>query len=187
MSRAALYFLKKSRVFAFILPLLLLPVLTWSLWPKESGNSLVHVRISWNYVELDTKMKIYEPAGQTPLELWQTASVPSIKEAPVSVEIDESKLVLKPGEKKRFVLAMENPGKEPVYFFAAPHIVQPDYLAFGFKFKCLCVNHAFEIPPGGVWYRVVELRLSEDFIGDQIEITHSLVSLTEERVRSMQQ
>lgn len=150
-----------------------------------AGGDLVKIKISWRYVDLDAEMKIYEPASQRPIEMWQTESVASLDLAPVSKEIQDSTLVMKAGETKKFVLVLENNSKKPIYFFAAPHVVEPDYFSFGFKFKCLCINHAFMVDAGEVWYRIVEMRLSDDFVGDKIEISHSLVALTEERAKSI--
>ncbi len=51
----------------------------------------------------------------------------------------------------------------------------------GFKFKCLCINHAYEIGPGEVWYRVVLLKVSPNFEGDSLILTHHLVGLDPKR------
>jgi hypothetical protein len=56
----------------------------------------------------------------------------------------------------------------------------------GFKFKCLCVNHAFTVPKGEVWYRVVEIRLAPDFLGDSLSLTHNLIGITKDRVSEFQ-
>lgn len=127
-------------------------------------------------------MEIREPSGAQSLTLWTTGSIPEGKRTPFGELIPDSQIVLKPGSKKQFVLVMKNPTNDPVYFFAAPHSALPVEHSFGFKFKCLCVNHAFSVPPKETWYRVVEIRLSSDYLGDHLNLTHNLIGITKERM-----
>jgi hypothetical protein len=153
---------------------------------KEVGKPVkadfVKVNITWDNKGLSPTMKLYEPPAQRPFELWQTGNAKTLSEMPISTEIEGAVLYLKPNSKKLFVLVMRNDSAEPVYFFAAPHQVSPAEYSLGFKFKCLCINHAFQIPPGEYWYRVVELRMGENFVGDSIDIKHALVGITKDRM-----
>ncbi len=156
-------------------------------YPKEAlvnptKADKVSIQINWEYSQIPLKMEIREPSGSQSLALWTTGSVASGKTAPFGKEIPESMLVLKPGSKKQFLLVMKNETDSPVYFFAAPHQAQPVEHSFGFKFKCLCVNHAFTVPPKETWYRVVELRLAPDYLGDQLKITHNIIGITKQRM-----
>lgn len=58
--------------------------------------------------------------------------------------------------------------------------------SLGFKFKCLCVNHAFYIPSNEIWYRVVELRTGTEVLGKELKISHTLVGMDEDRIRLYQ-
>ncbi|EMN38183.1 hypothetical protein LEP1GSC085_2337 [Leptospira interrogans str. L0996] len=58
-------------------------------------------------------------------------------------------------------LIVRNTTKED-FIFWAPHSMLPAEGSLGFKFKCLCVNHAFYIPSNEIWYRVIELRIGTD-------------------------
>lgn len=152
--------------------------------PEEVGRSgSVRVDIHWKKRGMPLSMEIYEPAVQRPVDLWDTRVVGSLAEAPVSQPISGSSFELAPGSRKMFVLVMKNDTDHPVYFFAAPHHAMPEEYTLGFKFKCLCINHAWEIPPGKTWYRVVELRLASEFRGDTLSITHTLIGITKERMR----
>ncbi|MCX7999167.1 MAG: hypothetical protein N3A69_09500, partial [Leptospiraceae bacterium] len=133
------------------------------------------VHISWNYRDFPLKMEIYEPVPQRQLELWDTGSKPSLEKLPISNIIEDSQFNIIPGSKKVFVLVTHNPTPETIYFFAAPHVVTPPEFSLGFKFKCLCVNHAFTVPSKEYWYRVVELRMSKNFRGNEINILHDLI------------
>ncbi|TGN10434.1 LIC11469 family lipoprotein adhesin Lsa20 [Leptospira ilyithenensis] len=148
--------------------------------PTKSNS--VEIEIGWQYTQIPLKMEIREPSGSQSLALWTTGSVAFGKNAPFSTPIPDSKILLKPGAKKQFLLVMKNETKEPVYFFAAPHQAHPVEHSFGFKFKCLCVNHAFTVPPGEFWYRVVEIRLSPEFLGDKLTLTHNVIGITKERM-----
>ncbi len=148
--------------------------------PKKADK--VVIEIKWEYSQLPLKMEIREPAGSQILALWTTGSVPAGKNAPFGKEIPDSTLILKPGSKKQFLLVMKNDSDVPVYFFAAPHQALPVEHSFGFKFKCLCVNHAFTVPPKETWYRVVEIRLAPEFLGDRLILTHNLLGMSKERM-----
>lgn len=142
----------------------------------------VKVKISWNYRDFPLKMQIYEPAVRQ-LNLWEKGSKPNLEKLPVSSLIESSSFNMFPGSKKVFVLVAHNPTQETFYFFAAPHSVNPPEFSLGFKFKCLYVNHAFTVPAGEYWYRVVELRMSKNFRGNEIDISHDLIGLTYERMK----
>ncbi|TGM78149.1 hypothetical protein EHR01_06690 [Leptospira mtsangambouensis] len=148
--------------------------------PKKSSK--VSIQIQWENTTLPLQMEIREPSGAQTLALWTTGTVKEGKQTPFGDMIPESTIVLKPGSKKQFLLVMKNPTDSPVYFFAAPHSALPVEHSFGFKFKCLCVNHAFMVPPKETWFRVVEIRLAPDYLGDQLALKHNLIGISRERM-----
>lgn len=153
----------------------------------DSKSSKVKITISWEYKNFPkrfSQMKIYEPVSGKPLGLWLTASEKDLSQVPISREIKNSLLNMKRGSSKRFVLVLKNETNKPLFFFAAPHQVQPAEYSLGFKFRCLCINHAFKVGPKETWYRVVQLRVSPHFVGNSLNIKHSLVSITEKRMKS---
>lgn len=155
--------------------------------PLESKKSeLIKVKIDWNYIDLKSEMKIYEIQSQRAYELWETRSVKSKESSPVSNEISESTIVVQPGRYKEFILGMQNNSDQPIFFFASPHSVQPPQYSLGFKFKCLCINHAFTVNPGEFWYRVVRLNIDKDFRGDEFSIKHDLIGISEERMKEFE-
>lgn len=149
---------------------------------EPSKAKQVHIQISWEYSQIPLKMQIYEPSVGQALDLWTTGSVTDAKPKPFSIPIEDSSFWMSPGSKKQFVLVMKNESDKEIYFFAAPHQALPVEHSFGFKFKCLCVNHAFIVPPKETWYRVVELRLSPEFVGDRLSITHHIIGMSKERM-----
>lgn len=145
----------------------------------------VKVSIGWEYKDVAAKVELYEPKNF--VRLWETRSVKSAGELPIAGKIEGSTFRLAPGERKRFVLVMRNDTDKPLYFFAAPHQVLPVEHSLGFKFKCLCVNHAFIVGPKETWYRVVELQMSDGFVGNELAITHALIGIDEKRAKEFSQ
>lgn len=139
----------------------------------------VKVSVSWEYLGFGAAVEIFEVRGRP--RLWETRSVKAIEDAPVAGGIEAAAITLAPGGKKRFALVVRNDSAEPLYFFAAPHAVDPVEHSLGFKFKCLCINHAFSVGAGEIWYRVVELRLSKDFVGNELTVTLSIIGIDRAR------
>ncbi|EMJ96153.1 LIC11469 family lipoprotein adhesin Lsa20 [Leptospira alstonii] len=153
---------------------------------SSDPNRQVRVQVLWEKKNFPLEIELYEGASQRPVDLWATGTVKDMSEAPVSVKMEGNDLYLKPGSKKRFVLVVKNTNDRDFYFFAAPHSMEPAEGSLGFKFKCLCINHAFYIPPGETWYRVVELRTGGEVMGKELKITHTLVGMDEERIQLYQ-
>lgn len=160
--------------------------ITNSVTIDEKKSEFIKVKINWNYIDMNSEMKIYEIKSQMAYELWDTRSVKSIESSPVSIEIPESSFVVQSGRYKEFILGMQNNTDKPIYFFASPHSVDPPQYSLGFKFKCLCINHAFTIKPGEFWYRVVRLNIDKDFRGSAFAIKHDLIGITEDRMKEFE-
>lgn len=155
--------------------------------PQEDKKSeIIKAKIDWSYIDLPLEMKIYEIKSQQSYELWETHSVASKDSSPASTEIPDSTVVIQSGRYKEFILGMQNNTDKPLYFFAAPHSVQPPQYSLGFKFKCLCINHAFTIQPKQFWYRVVRLNIDKDFRGDSFTIKHDLIGISEQRMKEFE-
>lgn len=147
-------------------------------------TNLTSAKISWLYQNVPAKMEIYEPASQRPIKIWDMGTVRSPSQLPVDALIRDSVVQIRPGGSKLFILVMKNETQKPIHFFAAPHVVDPPAYSLGFKFKCLCVNHVYTIAPGEIWYRVVRLLLSPKFVGDSINVTHTLIGVSADRAES---
>jgi hypothetical protein len=141
----------------------------------------VPVRVAWTYDGIPPEMKLYAlKPGIWPI--WQTETVERASDAPVIDEIPASTVRLRPGEARTVALFYTNRSGRTVRFFAAPHHVEPESDSLGFKFKCLCTNHVYVVPPGRSWYRIVELKLAKGFVGDHLDIRHRLIEVDETRV-----
>lgn len=145
--------------------------------PAAPPSDVVAAKIVFANRGVPGQMRVFEPASQRPVELWETKTVGTLAEAPIGAELAGGAMKLAPGTAKTFVLVLENAGKDAIHFFASPHVVDPPEYSLGFKFKCLCINHAFSVEAGKTWYRVVRLTLAEDFVGSELEISHDLISV----------
>lgn len=145
------------------------------------GASKTAIQLAWDYKQVPPTMKIYELNPQKGAKLWDTENVSQLSQAPITTEIPNSVLNFTPGESKMFVLVFKNDSKQTLHFFAAPHSVNPPELSLGFKFKCLCIDHVYEVPAGQYWYRVVELKTAPNYVGDKVTITHSLIQVDASR------
>ena len=143
----------------------------------------VKVKVSWDYEGVPSGMTIRaQKAGD--FELWDTGTAATAAATPAGDEFPAQVAKLKPGEALRAVLVYHNKSAKTVRFFAAPHAATPSSATLGFKFKCLCTNHVYEVPPGRFWYRVVELRLAREYEGRRLEIRHNLVAVTGPRAEA---
>ncbi len=145
------------------------------------GASKASIHLAWDYKQVPATMKIYELNPQKAVKLWDTGNASQLNQTPITTEIPNSTLSITPGEAKMFVLVLKNDTKQTLHFFAAPHSVNPPELSLGFKFKCLCIDHVYEVPAGQYWYRVVELRTAPNYEGNNVTITHNLIQVDPKR------
>ena len=150
---------------------------------ETRDSSVASVKILWDYKDFPPEMKIYEVKGKQ--QLWKTEAVKDDKLLPFEKEIEGGTFSLKPGQVKRFALGYKNTTDKTIYFFAAPHVAEPPENSLGFKFKCLCVNHAYQLKPGETWYRIVEFRLSKVFSEKQLAVRHTLIGINQEKAESI--
>lgn len=142
----------------------------------------VKVNIDWEYKNFSSTVEVFDVKGRP--RLWETRSVKEIKDAPLADRVEGASFTLEPGQRKRFAIVVRNESDEPLFFFASPHAVHPVEHSLGFKFKCLCINHAFTVGPGESWYRIVEFRLSRNFTGRELTVTHSIIGIDGEWAES---
>lgn len=154
--------------------------------PVAAGPAKVKVTLAFTPLKFKGVMEVYEVAPGKKPKLWETKTVKNFAEVPAGEKLEGGVVEIRAGSVERMILVMRNDTKKPIYFFAAPHVVEPIERSLGFKFKCLCINHAFGIPPEQIWYRVVELRMQKGFVGDEMQITHSLIPLPPERAKEFE-
>jgi len=148
--------------------------------PAVGLASKVTVSVQWKYEGIPAKMQLYGINQSKKAYLWQTKNVTAFTEIPAANLIDKP-IILNKGSGKNFVLVYHNKTDKPLYFFAAPHSMSPKKYTLGFKFHCLCVNHAFEVKPKHYWYRVIRMNVSKYVEGNELNIVHTLVRIDKGR------
>jgi hypothetical protein len=87
--------------------------------------------------------------------------------------------VLRPevGAVKRFLVVVRNPTDKPLRFWVTPHLPLPYSAVRGLIMHCLCTGQQYEIPPHGVWTRVIEAGLNPEAetLGPVV-ITHAFIA-----------
>ena len=148
------------------------------------ADTQIPIKINWNYKNAAFEMKSYTVKDNA--IVWATNNVSKLEGTPVTSIIPDSKLLMSPNRRKKFALVAYNPTNRPIYFFAAPHTASPSEHSLGFKFKCLCMNHAFKIEPKSYWYRVVEFRLSPSYKGTDLKVTHDIIGIDAETAKKFE-
>ena len=143
---------------------------------RSEAPQMVTGRLSFETLGLGARVEVYEVARGARVRVWKTGVAADIDGLPLGAKV-ENTFRMRKGGMKRFVLVLRNHGKQPLYFFAAPHQVLPPQQGIGFRFKCLCVSQVFKVPPNWVWYRVIALKLFRSFRGGPIELRHTLVRI----------
>lgn len=134
------------------------------------------IDIKWVYKNIDgIKIELHEADYKA--KVWKTGNVKTLEKSVVGNKIDGNSIKIETNERRKFALVVHNDTNKAKYFFAAPHAMNPEELSFGLKFKCLCVNHAFKVKPGGYWYRVVELKVGPEFEAKKMTISHTIIGM----------
>jgi hypothetical protein len=149
---------------------------------SEAAINSVPIHINWEYKDFGPKATIYGVKEGT--NLWETRNVNSLKEVPVTEVLKDATFTLAPGGIKRFAVVIQNKDNNPIYFFAAPHQTSPAEYSLGSKIKCLCIGRSYRVGGNETWYRVLEFRLSKNYVGKELTVTHSIIGIDENRAKA---
>lgn len=80
------------------------------------------------------------------------------------------------GSVVKVVVVVRNPTDEPLRFWVTPHLPQPYSAESGLVMHCLCTGQQYEIPPRGMWTRVIEGGLSPQAgTRGPVVVTHAFI------------
>ncbi|MFN7904153.1 MAG: hypothetical protein ACK5P5_03125 [Pseudobdellovibrionaceae bacterium] len=159
---------------------------TFAIKKHNQKVSNVTVSIQWKYKNFPLEMMLYHPATSFQGKfVGRTGVVGSMKKAKLGEQI-QGEIQVARDSSFSAVLVVKNTTKQDVYFFAVPHEVSPIEASLGHQFFCLCKNLVFKVPPGKVWYRVVNLEISPEFMNiDKFKIEHQIIGIS--RVEALTQ
>lgn len=125
---------------------------------SAAGPKLTEYKLEWDYEGLPFEVR----TARAPIsELRRVAEMGIVDDKihlPIQGQMPDGKVILNGGESAVVYLFIKNTGKKTIRFSVAPHSTHPGASALGFSFNCLCNGHIYEVPPGKIWYRIMELR-----------------------------
>jgi hypothetical protein len=143
--------------------------------------------LSFGAAHAKTKVKLEWDIGKLPFEVKTAMGPSSISNRvaehgvynaklslPVSKKLDDGTFEVGSGEKVVLYLLIKNKGSKPIKFSVAPHSTHPGASALGFVFNCLCNGHVYEVPPGAIWYRIMNLNTTEFLDKEDITLKHTI-------------
>jgi hypothetical protein len=158
------------------------PIVTKSYNPLENK---VKVTFQWTNKKFDLNMVLHEVPIEKALDARETIKqklsdpAPSWLGRPIS-----NSMILNKGQIKPFAMVIENPSDKSVYFFANPHVIEPQDNSFGFELYCLCVGTIHHIPPKSRWIRVGSVNVFKQVLVNKVVIDHALIGISEEKIKA---
>lgn len=166
---------KINKALIILISILLIPLSSMAQYERPRP---IEFEMKWLYSNFPFKMRLHEVDPSIPL--WNMGTSKKLPQF-VKDEIPKSKIEVAPGQRKKFALVFFNHTNETKYFFASPHEINPAEFSLGFKYNCLCMNHAYRVAPKSYWYRSVELRVGNKYRNKKpVAILHTMVGLTPE-------
>ena len=156
--------------------LLVLAWFTAAACGRGDGPVATELRFEWRAGEgFRGQVSIHEAFPDQPQAL--TLSYRDGEEPRMGPEIADSILRPKMGEVAKFLVVVANPTDEPLRFWVTPHLPTPYSAERGLVIHCLCTGQQYEIPPRGVWTRVIESGLiPEGATRGPVVITHAFIA-----------
>ena len=109
--------------------------------------------------------------------LWAMQSLPRGEPFPAGQRIKDDVIVLAPGEARKVTIVYRNPSSSVVGFVVLPHLDSAFGLASHVWLTCMCMSDVYEAPPGGVWYRVISVKVSPAIPpGSKVDSLHTVLT-----------
>lgn len=144
---------------------------------RDPGQAppLVEVELAWSPEGFPGKVRFFELSPQSIERLAETRSVrDAARSLPIVREVTDGKVIVNSGSYKMVAMVIENPTNEPIYFFAAPHSIEPVEEGIGIKFICLCNGFIYRAKPHMYWYRIMQLKISPANRSPKFKLMHSV-------------
>lgn len=179
MIRASAAAIDPRRLRSWLVPLLALGV-AGGLWALFGGGSdslgAAELRFEWRAGEgFRGEVTFHEALPDQPQA--ETLTYREGEEPRIGPELAGGILRPEMGAVKRFLVVVHNPTGEPLRFWVTPHLPLPYSADRGLILHCLCTGQQYEIPPHGVWTRVIETGLNpEAGTRGPVVLTHAFIA-----------
>lgn len=156
--------------------LVILAWLTAAACGRGDGPVATELRFEWRAGEgFHGQVSIHEAFRDQPQA--ETLSYRDGEEPRMGPEIADGVLRPKMGEVAKFLVVVANPTDEPLRFWVTPHLPTPYSAERGLVIHCLCTGQQYEVPPRGVWTRVIEAGLiPEGATRGPVVLTHAFIA-----------
>lgn len=143
----------------------------------------VEVSFQWNYKNFPLRIRAFEISDPMNLDINRNFTVPNLQASPLTSELRT--VSVRKGGFRNFALVVQNDTDRDIYFYAAPHDMNPSTLSLGTRFRCLCYNHVYRAPAKMTWYRTVQLRAEKETDGTKLKIDHSVIGVSEKELAAL--
>lgn len=126
----------------------------------------------WEHSGLDFEIRMEMAPLGVKDRLAEHGIVTPETKLPTIRSLPENKIKLGDKETAIIYLYIKNKSKKSVRFSVAPHGTEPAETSLGFHFNCLCNGHVYEVAPGKVWYRIMQLKTSEQLPPEKVQLKH---------------
>ncbi len=148
---------------------------------KVETKKFMSIENKFEYTNFPLRIKLYEASKPDRVNVGKSDAVKKFSKAPLANEIKDGVIRVASGEFKKFYMVVENTSNEDQYFFVSPHEATPVELTLGFKYLCLCYNHAFRVPAKETWFRGVSISLKDFAWGDRIHVAHKVIGINKSK------
>lgn len=161
--------MRKSKLLLWSLPLLLLGFTV-----KAGPRVPTEYKLEWDYDGLPFEVRTARAPGGEVSRVSETGVVSDQVKLPILSQMPDGKVKIADGESAIIYLFVKNNGKKKIRFSVAPHSTHPGASALGFSFNCLCNGHIYEVPPGKIWYRIMELKAHGTGSKESVQLMHHI-------------
>lgn len=131
------------------------------------------------------EIKVYEPQPQKELSFGLGIISKSMRDVPIMRQAQDKTLQVYHGERKNFILLIENKFDKPIIFYPSLHSWSAPKETIGVRYKGLHNSKMHRIEPGEIWYMAGQFYVDKRSPAKNLTITHKIIGLLESDVRNM--
>ncbi|MGZ3683971.1 MAG: hypothetical protein ACXVCI_08965, partial [Bdellovibrionota bacterium] len=135
------------------------------------------ISVAFRYENFPLQIELYNVKRTARDRVAETAITYDLAHSPITKPL-RGKIPLGAESERAFAMLVHNTTKDPVYFFAVPHLIRPAASSLGLHFECLCTGKIYKVPPGAFWYRIVRLQTDKTFQAAAAELEHSIIGVS---------
>jgi len=157
----------------------LIPAAHWA--QSSTSSDVVTFQLDWKFDKnLPIELKTVLAASNEIKRISETGLVSGKVPLRIAKVLDDGKVRVRRGEQAVIYLFIKNTGSRLLRFSVAPHSTDPGIASLGFHFSCLCNGHIYEVPPQGIWYRIMSLATKKTIEDSSVKLVHQIFEVKSE-------